>query len=78
MDGTDAIKYILRNNIEGVIVECGVESGNFEHLWITELMKSNTVIDIYLYDTFAGLTKPGDHDYTCDSSVLYKMNGVIK
>jgi len=31
MDGADAINYILKNNIEGVIIECGVESGNFEH-----------------------------------------------
>ena len=30
MDGADAINYILQNNIEGVIIECGVENGNFE------------------------------------------------
>ena len=41
MDGSDAINYILQNNIEGVIVECGVESGNFEYIWINELMKNN-------------------------------------
>lgn len=34
MDGADAIKYILKNNIEGVIIECGIDSGNFEHIWI--------------------------------------------
>jgi hypothetical protein len=34
MDGADAINYILQNNIEGVIIECGVENGNFEHIWI--------------------------------------------
>jgi hypothetical protein len=55
MDGADAIHYILENNIEGAIVECGVESGNFEHIWIEELMKKNQLRDIYLYDTFEGL-----------------------
>lgn len=29
MDGTAAVNYILQNNIEGVFVECGVETGNF-------------------------------------------------
>lgn len=74
MDGAEAIKYILINNIEGAIVECGVESGNFQHIWINELMKNNTARDIYLYDTFAGLTEPGNYDYTCDNAVLYKMS----
>jgi hypothetical protein len=27
MDGAHAINYILKNNIEGVIIECGVDSG---------------------------------------------------
>ena len=74
MDGADAIRYILENNIDGDIVECGVESGTFEYIWITELMKNNTTRDIYLYDTFGGLTKPTEYDYTCDNAKLYKMN----
>lgn len=40
MDGADSIHYILKNDIQGVIVECGVESGNFEHVWINELWSS--------------------------------------
>jgi O-methyltransferase len=74
MDGEHAINYILNNNIEGVIIECGVESGNFEHIWINELMKNNAVRDIYLYDTFAGLVEPTEHDYTCKDAKLYSMN----
>ena len=66
MDGEHAINYILNNTIEGVIVECGVESGNFEYIWINELMKNNAVRDIYLYDTFAGLVEPTEYDYTCN------------
>jgi hypothetical protein len=74
MDGADAINYILQNNIEGAIVECGVDSGYFEYVWITELMKNNTVRDIFLYDTFAGLTQPSEYDYTCEDAKLYSMN----
>jgi hypothetical protein len=73
MDGADAINYILDNNIEGAIVECGVESGNFEHIWITELMKRNQLRDLYLYDTFGGLTKPGEYDYTSATASIYSM-----
>ena len=74
MDGPDAIKYIIDNNIQGDIVECGVESGNFEYIWINELTKRNELRNIYLYDTFAGLTAPGEHDYTCDDAKIFKMD----
>jgi hypothetical protein len=63
MDGADAIRYILANNIEGGIVECGVESGTYEYIWIQELMKQKLERDIYMYDTFAGLTAPSEYDY---------------
>jgi SAM-dependent methyltransferase len=73
MDGADAIRYILENNIDGDICECGVYQGDFEYIWINELMRHNQTRNIYLYDTFAGLTKPGEYDYTCNNSVCYKM-----
>jgi hypothetical protein len=74
MDGADAINYILQNNIEGVIVECGVDSGYFEHIWINELLKNNAVRDIFLYDTFGGLVEPTEYDCTCQDAKLYQMN----
>jgi len=74
MDGADAINYILQNNIEGSIIECGVDSGHFEHIWINELMKNNSLRDIYLFDTFAGLVEPTEHDSTCIDATLYQMN----
>lgn len=74
MDGQDAIRYILENNIEGVIIECGVDAGYFEEIWINELMRNNTTRDIYLYDTFQGLVEPSEHDYTCKGSLLCQLN----
>jgi len=51
MDGSNAISYIIKNNIAGSIVECGVDSGDFEYIWIKELMKNNTTRDIYICTT---------------------------
>jgi glycosyltransferase involved in cell wall biosynthesis len=58
-----AITYILDNNIEGVCVECGVERADVEVMWINELQKHKQVRDIYLFDTFSGLTPPDERDY---------------
>jgi O-methyltransferase len=74
MDGAEAIKYILNNNIEGSVVECGVYSGDFEYTCIKEFMNNNSTRDIYLYDTFEGLVKPSEYDYTRDDATIYKMN----
>jgi len=74
MDGADAIKYIIENNIEGAIIECGVASGDFEVAWINELKKLGHTRDIYMFDTFAGLTEPSQFDYTCENAKIYKMS----
>ena len=74
MDGAAAIKYVLHYGIEGALVECGVGDGNFEFIWIKELMKQRAVRDIYLYDTFGGLVKPTEYDYTCKDAKLYQMS----
>ena len=74
MDGANAVNYILKNNIEGVIIECGVDSGDFEYIWIKELQKHNTIRDIYLYDTFGGLVEPTEYDYTCKDARIYSMS----
>jgi len=71
MDGIDALRYVLNNNIEGDLVECGVFQGNFEYIWIQELKKVNQERDIYLYDTFLGLTEPCEYDKTCDTAIHF-------
>jgi len=72
MDGKDAILYVLKNNIDGAIVECGVESGSYEYIWIQELQNERKERDIYMYDTFAGLTEPGNEDY----NLINYANGI--
>lgn len=57
------IKYIIKNNIEGDLVECGVWKGGSSMLMayiLKDAGENNR--KIYLYDTFEGMTKPGDMD----------------
>jgi len=71
MDGKDCINYIIKNNIDGCLVECGVEYGKMEMIWINELQNNNSTRDIYMFDTFAGLTKPGPNDFACETGPVH-------
>jgi len=63
MNDNTVVDYILDSNIEGAFVECGVQSGKIEKIWIDRLKRRNIKSrDIYLYDTFAGLTEPSEKD----------------
>ena len=58
-----SIEYLLKNRIPGDYVECGVYKGRHISMIVMTLLKRGvTDRDIYLYDTFAGMTKPGPHD----------------
>jgi O-methyltransferase len=62
-----SIEYIVRNRIPGDIVECGVWSGGSMLLAAHALMHfGDTSRRIYLYDTFAGMPKPGAIDTRWD------------
>jgi hypothetical protein len=72
MDGAEAVEYILKNNIPGVLIECGVHEGAQPMLWIQKLLEYGcTDRDIYLYDTFTGMTEPGKEDYSVPGSLMY-------
>lgn len=77
MDGPDAIEYILKYNIPGALVECGVDKGAQPLSWIDTLLKYNCVDrDIYLYDTFAGMTEPTTEDYSVKDSLMYHCSPI--
>ena len=59
-----AVKYVLRNEINGDIVECGVGNGGkmFMAAWLCQ-HSGEKEREMYLYDTFAGMTEPGERDY---------------
>lgn len=53
------LQYVHQANIPGDLVECGVWKGGS-----AMLMAMMSDRDIYLYDTFEGMTEPGEHDYS--------------
>lgn len=59
----DATRYVASNDIEGAIVECGVwRGGSTMAALLTLKSLSDTDRDVYLYDTFAGMSEPTDKD----------------
>lgn len=72
LDGTQAIKHIHQHNIPGALVECGVQSGKQQKIWLSYLCEVGSFDrEIWLYDTFTGLTAPGIEDY---ASVINSTN----
>ena len=58
-----SIEYILKNNISGDYVECGVWKGGSSMMIALTLLKYNiTDRKIYLYDTYEGMSEPIDYD----------------
>jgi O-methyltransferase len=67
-----AVKYICQNNISGDVVECGVWRGGSMMLVAYALdYFGDTRRDLYLYDTFAGMTEPSEIDVDFDN-IAYK------
>lgn len=59
----DAVKHIVKNDRPGAFVECGVWRGGCVLAVLRTLMSLGvTNRDIYLYDTFEGMTMPTKYD----------------
>lgn len=59
-----SVEYIIKNNIPGDFVECGVWRGGSTMLIAYTLLELNvTNRKIYLYDTFEGMTQPTEFDH---------------
>ena len=66
----DAVRYVHRCAIPGTIVECGVWRGGavmaaamtFRQLGVDDRT-------FYLYDTFTGMTEPGDADFSVGGEI---------
>ena len=75
LDRKEAIDYIVNNNIQGCIVECGVHTGDREKEFITRLNELNsTPRRILMYDTFQGMVPPSGNDFTHDDTLLYHLS----
>jgi hypothetical protein len=54
----NAIEYVMRNDIAGEIVECGVWKGGSMMAAALTLLNLGIKRRLYLFDTFAGMTTP--------------------
>jgi hypothetical protein len=58
-----ATRYLAENGIRGAFVECGVWRGGSVMLMAATLLRCGDVThDLWLYDTFDGMTAPADED----------------
>jgi hypothetical protein len=59
----DSIRYIVQAGIPGAIAECGVWRGG-SMAAVAETLKAlgDTTRELYLYDTYEGMTKPTERD----------------
>lgn len=61
------VEYAVRRGLPGAIVECGVwRGGSMLAVAKTLLRLGATDRDLYLFDTFEGMTEPTSHDVSFD------------
>lgn len=66
----DAVRYLVKHKIEGAMVECGVwKGGSMMATCLALLQAEESSRDIFLYDTFTGMTQPTDIDRSYDGSL---------
>ena len=66
----ESTKYIIQNNISGSFVECGVWRGGSTMVMIRTLQQLGVDDrEVFLFDTFEGMTKPTKHDVRISGSV---------
>jgi O-methyltransferase len=58
----DAARYVSRNNVRGAFVECGVWRGGSSMAAALAFLEVGDVRDLFLFDTFSGMTPPEDDD----------------
>ena len=59
----EGVKHVVARNVPGDLVECGVwQGGSSMVMALTLAALGDTSRKIHLYDTFAGMTRPGEVD----------------
>lgn len=59
----EAVRYLQKNNIQGDVVECGVwRGGSMMAIADVLIQTGGTERDLYLFDTFEGMSSPSKHD----------------
>ena len=59
----ESVRYVLKNNIKGAFVECGVyRGGSMMTVALTLIAEGVTNKDLYLFDTYEGMPAPDEID----------------
>lgn len=69
---------MIRYNVDGDYVECGVWKGGLSCLILNEIIEQNLQKKLWLYDTFEGMTEPTRHDISHDGSVALNLYNDLK
>ena len=64
----DAVQYVCHKGIEGAFVECGVWKGGSAMAAALTFTELNDCREIYLYDTFEGMSAPTEIDVSIQGS----------
>jgi hypothetical protein len=65
----EAVRYVVRADIPGAIAECGVwRGGSMMAIAYALLGEGKTDRDLYLYDTYEGMSPPTDADRAADGT----------
>ena len=65
-----SVKYIVDNELEGDFVECGVWKGGSCMIMAGELLKKgDSTRQIWMYDTFEGMSEPTDDDEEIETGI---------
>jgi O-methyltransferase len=65
----NALKYISDNKVEGDVCECGVWRGGSAMAAALKLRSLGDPRRLWLYDTFAGMSEPTQHDKSAETAV---------
>ena len=63
-----AVDHIVRHRVTGAVVECGVWRGGSMMAVALALRERGDTRDLWLYDTFEGMTAPTDADVNVDGT----------
>ncbi len=64
-----AVQYVVKNKIDGAMVECGVwKGGSTMAMALTLKNLGDESRELYLYDTFSGMSAPTDVDISIDGA----------
>ena len=61
---SQAVRYLVRARIPGALAECGVWKGGSMMAIALTLLELGEVRDLYLFDTFEGMSLPTERDIT--------------